>query len=81
MAPTSVLTSRTTTLLVAGPAPEHRDRARDRRRLKHGQDIHRHGLRRARSEEPDGYYEGEKAGVSSRYVYFCFLSNGGYFPC
>lgn len=37
-----------------GSTSQHRDRTRDRRRQQHGQNIHRDGLRRARSEESDG---------------------------
>lgn len=39
--------SHTIFLVVTGPAPEHCYGPGDRRWFQHGQDIHRHGLRRA----------------------------------
>lgn len=61
----AVLTSGTICLVVAGPASEHRDGPRDRGRLQHGQDIHCHGLRRARSQESYGDYAGQETSVST----------------
>lgn len=53
---------------VAGPAPQHRDGARDRGGLQHGQDLHRHGLRGARPQGAHGDHASEEAGVPARSV-------------
>lgn len=50
----SILTSRTICCIVIGPASQHRDSEGDSRGVQHGQNIHRHGLCRARSQEPHG---------------------------